>query len=362
MKKQAVVFVCIFLLIGLNACSVPTPVFLEPSRPSAEPPYKTVSVMLTSTAEAEKPLPTVVLAQSRTPTVQQPASEPGLPTMTSAVPSRTPLVSNHSGVIVQPSCNVAHPGRPMDITVPDEMRFSPGEYFSKTWRLVNAGSCAWTVDYAAVWFSGDDLGVVRVSQLQGTAIPGTSMDLTVEMVAPEQPGVYQSNWKLRSNRGELFGIGPAGDSPFWVRIVVVPVETETPTPAPPEATDTPLVYSGGFFSLLPGDGLDLDNVALNQLDEDDLRLESAADGDNPPVLLLQPVNGARLAFFGPNAPEQDDCMLANGLEEPLDLGQVQPGVFLCYRTTMGLPGRAYLSGVDLQTNQVDLEFLTWAVP
>ena len=188
------------------------------------------------------------------------------------------------------------------------------------------------------------------------------MDLTVEMVAPEQPGVYQSNWKLRSNRGELFGIGPAGDSPFWVRIVVVPVETETPTPAPPEATDTPLVYSGGFFSLLPGDGLDLDNVALNQLDEDDLRLESAADGDNPPVLLLQPVNGARLAFFGPNAPEQDDCMLANGLEEPLDLGQVQPGVFLCYRTTMGLPGRAYLSGVDPQTNQVDLEFLTWAVP
>lgn len=361
MKKQAVVFVCIFLLIGLNACSVPTPVLLEPTRPSEEPPYKTVSVMLTSTAEAETPLPTIVSAQPRTPTVHAPTQAPQLPTITLEA-SSTPFVSNHSGVIVQPPCNVAHPGRPMDITVPDETQFTPGEYFSKTWRLVNAGSCAWTENYAAVWFSGDDLGVVRVLPVQGTAIPGTSMDITVEMVAPQQPGVYQSNWKLRSDRGELFGIGPEGDSPFWVRIVVVPVETETPTPAPPEATDTPLVYSGGFFSLMPTDGVDLDNAALNQLEEDDLRLERVEDETNLPVLLIQPVNGARLAFFGLTAPEQNDCMLANGSEEPLDLGQVQPGVFLCYRTTMGLPGRAYISGVDPETNQVDLEFLTWAVP
>jgi hypothetical protein len=39
---------------------------------------------------------------------------------------------------------------------------------------------------------------------------------------------------LSNADGELFGIGPNGDAPFWARIIVVPSETETPTP-----TNTP---------------------------------------------------------------------------------------------------------------------------
>lgn len=361
MKKQAVVFVCVFFVAGLTACSVPAPGFLESTRPADEHPYGTVSVMLTATAGAEA-LPTVISAQTQVSPTAEYTQIVDSPTQPPVLASLTPLPKTQTGVIQQTPCNVAHPGRPIDITVPDETSFEPGEYFSKTWRLINAGSCPWSRGYAVVWFSGEDIGMTRAQPLLNPVTPGTSMDITVEMIAPLQPGVYQSNWKLRDERGELFGIGPNGDSPFWVRIVVVPQATDTPTPAPPEATDTPLVYSGGFMSMLPTDGIDLDNVALNQAEEDDLRLESAEDENSGPALLLGPVNGARLAFFGLTAPQMDDCQLAPLADQPLDMGQIQAGVFLCYRSSQGLPGRLYLSAVDLQTNQLDLEFLTWAVP
>ncbi len=358
MKKQAVVFVCILLLTGLTACGAPTPGSLESTQPTDERSSNIASTMLTAAAKAENAVPTVVLAQPHTPTSFINTRVVDTPTAPSAQNSRTVQPNTQSGVAVQLPCNVAHPGRPIDVTVPDETRFFPGEIFSKTWRLVNAGSCPWTNAYTVTWFSGEDIGVTRAQPLLWTVLPATSIDITVEMVAPQQPGVYQSNWKLRSERGELFGIGPEGESPFWVRIVVDARETETPTPAPPEATDTPLIYSGGFLSMLPDDGVDLDNVALNQAEEDDLRLEQ----DEEAFALLNPVNGAKLSFFGLTAPQQDDCMGAALSEQPLYLEQIQAGVFLCYRTTQGLPGRLYLSAIDPQTNQVDLDFLTWAVP
>lgn len=358
MKKQAVVFVCIFFLTGLTACGVPTPGSLESTQPAEERPSEIASAMLTAAAQAENAIPTVVLPQPYTPTSFISTRAVDTPIAPPVERSRTPQPRMPSGISVQLPCNVAHPGRPIDVTVPDETRFSPGETFSKTWRLVNAGSCPWTNAYTVIWFSGEDIGITRAQSLLWSVLPGASMDITVEMVAPQQPGVYQSNWKLRSERGELFGIGPEGDSPFWVRIVVEAVETDTPTPAPPEATETPLIYSGGFLSMLPADGIDLDNVALNQAEEDDLRLEQVEEA----LAQLSPVNGARLSFFGFTAPQQDDCLTASLSEQPLKLEQIQAGAFLCYRTTQGLPGRLYLAAIDPQTNQVDLDFLTWAVP
>ncbi|HPK27164.1 MAG TPA: NBR1-Ig-like domain-containing protein, partial [Anaerolineaceae bacterium] len=60
--------------------------------------------------------------------------------------------------------------------------------------------------------------------------PGQSIDVSVEFIAPFESGTYQSNWMLQSQAGELFGLGPNGDAPFWVRIQVVGLETPTQTP------------------------------------------------------------------------------------------------------------------------------------
>jgi hypothetical protein len=129
---------------------------------------------------------------------------------------------------------MAAAGHPIDVTIPDGTVMAPGESFSKTWRLENVGSCTWTRFYAVVFFSGNSLNAHQTNYLPAEVEPGETIDLTVDMEAPMEAGEYQSNWMLSNADGELFGIGPNGDAPFWARIIVVPSETETPTP-----TNTP---------------------------------------------------------------------------------------------------------------------------
>jgi len=37
-----------------------------------------------------------------------------------------------------------------DVTVPDGTKMEPGDDFTKTWRLLNAGTCSWTTAYRLV--------------------------------------------------------------------------------------------------------------------------------------------------------------------------------------------------------------------
>jgi hypothetical protein len=119
----------------------------------------------------------------------------------------------------------------------------PGDHFVKTWRLVNAGSCTWTPDYALVWFSGDDLSSLHEAKLGQSVSPGQSVDLSVEMVAPNEARTYRSYWKLRNATGKLFGLGPNGDGPFWVEIAVVSPTSPAASPASPTAAATALPQS-----------------------------------------------------------------------------------------------------------------------
>ncbi|MEJ2448429.1 MAG: NBR1-Ig-like domain-containing protein [Anaerolineales bacterium] len=50
--------------------------------------------------------------------------------------------------------------------------------------------------------------------------PGASIDVSVELRAPEEAGTYQGNWGIKNTNGLAFGIGPAG-VPFYVKIKVV---------------------------------------------------------------------------------------------------------------------------------------------
>jgi len=119
----------------------------------------------------------------------------------------------------------------------------PGQSFTKTWRLVNNGTCKWTRLYAVVFFSGNSMSAHQSNYLNAEVLPGQSIDVSVEFIAPSEPGTYQSNWMLQSQNGDLFGLGPNGDAPFWVRIQVVevasPTFTQTPTPtSTPTTTGT----------------------------------------------------------------------------------------------------------------------------
>ena len=108
-----------------------------------------------------------------------------------------------------------------DVTVPDGTIFAPGQSFTKTWRLLNIGSCAWRPGYSLVFQSGDRMHTQSTVPLNITVHPGQAANISVNLTAPSTPGQYRSYWMLSNTTGQLFGIGAAANSPFWVDIKVV---------------------------------------------------------------------------------------------------------------------------------------------
>jgi hypothetical protein len=136
-----------------------------------------------------------------------------------------------------------------DVTVPDGSDFDPGETFIKTWRLRNAGSCTWNSQYDLVFHSGDAMSAPADVQLtSGSVAPGATVDVSIQLTAPNSPGGYQGFFRLRSGSGVVFGIGDNADVSFWVEIEVIEddepdlvVEEITFDPYPPTKNDPVVV-------------------------------------------------------------------------------------------------------------------------
>jgi hypothetical protein len=117
-----------------------------------------------------------------------------------------------------------------DVTVPDDTEMEPGQDFIKTWRLRNTGSCDWESGYALNFVAGDQMGAPASVPVPPTAA-GSTVDVSVEMTAPDDPGTYRSNWRMQSDEGTVFG------SQVYVRIVVPEPATATPTEEPEGPTN-----------------------------------------------------------------------------------------------------------------------------
>jgi hypothetical protein len=136
-----------------------------------------------------------------------------------------------------------------DVTVPDGSDYDPGESFVKTWRLRNTGSCTWTSSYDLVFYSGDQMGAPASVQLtSGTVPPGSTVDASVQLKAPNNGGTYQGYFRLRSGSDVIFGIGEDGNVSFWVKIEVIEdddpdlvVEEISFDPYPPTKNDSVVV-------------------------------------------------------------------------------------------------------------------------
>ena len=233
----------------------------------------------------------------------------------------------------------------------------PGTSFSKTWRIENVGACTWTRQYALTFFSGNSLGARYTHNLQQPVNPGEMIDLTVDMVAPQNVGLYQSNWMLSDPEGNLFGIGPHGDAPFWVRIEVVQLITPTPT-LTPTITPTPMVQITGSAVIVDGDQLDLDTATLNPPDDTEADLVYQYGGT--PIHQLFPVNDTVWAVFGETEPSSGNCFDTTLNDEPISFNQVPDGTYICYRTSEKL--RGWLLIEDFEAGKLTVSFITWAAP
>lgn len=110
-----------------------------------------------------------------------------------------------------------------DVTVPDGAIYSPGATFQKVWRLKNIGACTWTSSYALAFVDGEQMGAPTVVSFPQNAnvAPGQTIDLPVDMTAPNTTGHYRGYWKLRNANSVIFGIGWNASRAFWVEINVV---------------------------------------------------------------------------------------------------------------------------------------------
>ncbi len=107
-----------------------------------------------------------------------------------------------------------------DVNIPDGEEFEPGNSFEKTWRVRNVGTCIWTNEYDLVFADGLPMGHIVSKPLRESVAPGETVDLTIQLTAPNDPGTYRSYWQLRNASNDLFGVGANSDDAFWVEIVV----------------------------------------------------------------------------------------------------------------------------------------------
>jgi hypothetical protein len=264
-------------------------------------------------------------------------------------------------------CNEAGAGNPIDVTIPDDSVIPPGQSFVKTWKLVNTGTCTWTTAYSATFFYGDRMSAPESVPLKGYVSPSQNVEISVEMVAPQAPGTYQGNWKMANPDGTLFGIGPNGNNPFWVRIVVeqsqasatsTPTLSVTNTPSvTPTSTATPTGQVGGELSPLPGDVIDLDTLTLNSGNED---LKYVADENG--YHWLSPQGGALIGVYGNTEPSLASCQAAVMSPAPIAVESLPVGTYLCYSTGQVRFGRALLKSVNADDFALTLNLLTWALP
>jgi hypothetical protein len=196
----------------LSACNLP----LEDVPPEGKPgalyteAAQTVSVQMTAAGELN------ASAGEISGTVQPESDSPLQPDGTFAMPAYTPLDPVNGSSL---PCDQVRFVK--DVTIPDEMDLGPGEAFTKTWRLQNAGSCTWTIGYLLYFESGNIMGGPTSQYLTSQPVlPGETIDVSVDLVAPGETGSYQGNWMLRNVKGEGFGIGEYSKA-FWVKINVV---------------------------------------------------------------------------------------------------------------------------------------------
>lgn len=196
----------IFALATILACS--------PFAAATPQPAATLNALYTAAAQT---LQSMSSQAAVTLTVQSsPTSELSIPTASPITLATFTTVPPLSPVITR--CDAAT--FISDVTYPDGSAVSLGGMFTKIWRIKNTGTCTWTTNYALVYVSGERFGAPTAVSLPSSVGPGQSIDLPINLTAPNAGGHYRGFWKLRNASGVLFGIGASADSSFYVDVNV----------------------------------------------------------------------------------------------------------------------------------------------
>jgi hypothetical protein len=218
MQRTKVISISLIILgFILSGCNMPGRE-LSPAQKTAQINTSVAQTVAAGVDQSPQPTEDEQTSATDTPESQVTETPPtATPEPDTPTPSDTPIPCNQARFVD-------------DITVEDDTIFGPEEGFTKTWRLKNTGSCAWTSGYDIVFAGGDAMGAPSSVQItSGTVNPDQSIDVSVELESPSAAGTYRGNWQLRDPSDVIFGIANSPTGLFWVQIEVI-VPTDTPEP------------------------------------------------------------------------------------------------------------------------------------
>jgi hypothetical protein len=317
------------LSFALGACNFP-------GFQATEPPGDVMATAAAQTVAAE------LTQVAGVPTTESPPTDTPEPQAETPVPTDTqPAATATSGA----SGCTDKATFVTDVTIPDNTNMDPGESFTKTWRLKNVGTCTWTADYDLVFDSGNAMGGSASVGLGTSVPPNGTVDVSIGLTAPSSNGTFRGNFKLRNEKGIVFGIGTNADVAFWVQIVVGP----TPTA---EAS----VYDSGKVNLKQTFHVDFDKADDSPSGGDaDMWFHAVSSSEK----YFEPQNGAKLKLITSGAPSYDDCSSASLSSSDISLDDVSVGDWLCFKTSEDRYGRAEIEARSGDPEVIRLDIVTW---
>ena len=210
-------------LLWVTACSSQAPT----STPTPELDPLRTEVAATVWAEVTQ---AILLTPSITPLPSPTATV--LPTSTPAR-SATPSPSATAALITgTPGAGTVNQAQWVSQSVADDTVFAPGETFSMTWTLKNAGTSTWTAAYMFRFFSGNAFGAPNENPIGQEVLPGGTVEITVQMVAPATPGDYRSDWVMATDSRGNFREGVFLEISVAAPATATTTSTPSPTPTP----------------------------------------------------------------------------------------------------------------------------------
>jgi len=140
-------------------------------------------------------------ASNLTQTMAVPPTATSTPAAT-ITPTRISITATQGTETPTPSCY--HLRWIKDETIPDFSRMQPGESFTKTWLVVNNGTCAWRQGFRFAFYGGDPMGGSNYT-LTDVVDPGKQIELSIPMTAPSGTGIVISTWRMSDITGWFFG-------------------------------------------------------------------------------------------------------------------------------------------------------------
>ncbi len=153
-----------------------------------------------------------------TPTLPPPPTQTSAPdaTATATLPP-VAQITNAEGTSIPLRDKYAWDINTVDVNIPDNTVMSPGEEFTKTWKIKNIGTGAWGEGYKLIFSYGEQMAGVA-QPLTAAIASGQEVDVSVTFKAPDLPGTYFSFWTLQNPEGIAF-LGN-DDRALYVQIVV----------------------------------------------------------------------------------------------------------------------------------------------